>query len=295
VPAGSYTVTASDSTAYSASAIFTVTSALSLNPIAGAGGSTVTLSGSSYTPTTSLTVTFDGTRLKTSGLCTTDASGYLLASNHCAFTVPAVAAGLHTVTASDGTYSGSATFTVTRGISLSPSAGAVGSSVTINGSGFAPFDTIALTFDRSSVSVTASGVTACTTDASGRFSSCTFIVPPKTAGSYTVTATDRSANSASASYTVKPLIRLTSSAGTSVGAVGSTVLLSGSNYTPGSSLTVTFDGTRLKTSGLCTMDASGNLPASNNCAFTVPDVRAGIHNVAASDSNANSASAIFTV
>src|SRR5205085_1255358 len=121
-----------------ASAIFTVTPAISLNLIAGAVGSAVTLSGSNYTPNSTLTVTFGGAALRMSGLCTTDASGYLLASNNCAFTVPATTAGPHTVTASDGTYSGSATFTVIRAISLTPRAGVGGSAAAVSGSGFAP-------------------------------------------------------------------------------------------------------------------------------------------------------------
>src|SRR5205085_9209160 len=130
-------------------------------------GSTITLSGSTYTPNSTLTVTFDGAALSTSGTCTTDASGNLPASNTCAFTVPAKTAGSYTVTASDGTYSGSATFTVNSAISLIPSAGAGGSPAAVSGSGFAPFAPIAVTFDGSSVSLTASAGMPCTADASG--------------------------------------------------------------------------------------------------------------------------------
>jgi hypothetical protein len=311
--AGIHTVTASDYSTnvaavrfyHSASAGYTVTPALSLNPSAGAAGSTVTLSGSSYAPNSDITVTFDGAALTTSGICTTDASGYLLAGNNCTFTVPATTAGIHTVTVSDGTYTGSATFavnpalslipsagagTVIRVISLIPSAGPAGSGAAISGSGFTPSSTIALTFD-------GSVTTFCTADATGNISYCAFTVPAVAAGIHTVMASDGTAYAASAIFTVTPAIfTLTPAISLNriAGAVGSTVLLSGSTYTPNSTLTVTFNGAARRTSGICTTDASGYLLASNNCAFTVPAVPAGYYTVTVSDGT-YSGSATFTV
>jgi hypothetical protein len=284
VARGIHIVTASDGTGYSASALYTISPAFSLYPIAGAGGSAVLLSGGNYTPNTSLTVTFDGAALSTSGICATDASGYLLASNNCGFTVPAKTAGSYKVTVSDGTYSGSATFTVNPAISLIPSAGATGSSAAVSGSGFAPFTPISVSFNGNSVP------TSCTADASGRISYCAFTVPAVAAGIHTVTASDGTTYSASAIFTATPALSLNAIAG----AAGSTVTLSGSSYTPDSSITVTFDGTQLKTSGTCTTDASGYLPASNNCAFTIPATTSAPHTVTASDGT-YSGSATFTV
>jgi hypothetical protein len=202
--AGAHTVTASNSSAnsapagytYSAAASYTVNPAISLNPSTGAAGSTVTLSGSNFKPNSTITVTFDGTVLSTSGTCTADAKGTLPASNNCAFTVPAETAGSYTMTASDGTYSGRATYTVIPAIDLTPSAGAVGSKAALSGSGFAPNDTITVSFDGSSVA------TSCVADANGSFSSCTFTVPTAGAGAHTVKASDSSANSARATYTI---------------------------------------------------------------------------------------------
>src|SRR5207248_633282 len=162
------------------SAVYTITPAISLNQSAGAVGSAVTLSGSSYAPNSILTVTFDGAALTTSGICITDASGYLLESGRGSCSERATTAGLHTVTASDGTaYSASAIFTVSPTI---------------------------------------------------------FTVIP-------------------AIYAVTPAISLNRIAG----AVGSTVLLSGSTYTPNSTLTITFNGAARRTSGICITDASGYL------------------------------------
>jgi hypothetical protein len=68
----------------------------SLFPSAGAGFSSIAVSGSGFTPDGPITLTFDGRRVATS--CTADATGSF---SYCAFTIPAVAAGTHTVTASD--------------------------------------------------------------------------------------------------------------------------------------------------------------------------------------------------
>jgi flagellar basal body rod protein FlgG len=366
-PEGPHTVTASDGTT-SAAAMYTIGPAFSLNVTAGTVGSPVLLSGSNYTPDSSLTVTFEGTALRTSGTCITDAKGNLPASNNCAFTVPPATAGIYNVTTSDGTYSGTTPFTVNSAISLTASAGAVGGGAAVSGSGFASFDPITVSFDGNNVStdctanasgsfryctltvpdatggthtvtvtdphgnsasasytvnpaisriaragavgssaaISGSGFKAnatitvtfdgnsvstnCTTDATGSFSPCAFTVPAKTTGIHTVMASDGSENSATVIYTVTPAISLNATAGTA----GSTVLLSGSNYTPNSTLTVTFDGAALRTSGICTTDASGNLPASNNCAVTVPATAAGSYTVTVSDGT-YTGSSTFTV
>jgi hypothetical protein len=364
---GPHTVTASDGTT-SAAAMYTIGPAFSLKPTAGAVGSTVLLSGSNYTPDSSLTVTFEGTALRTSGTCTTDDKGNLPTSNNCAFTVPPATAGIYNVTTSDGTNSGTAIFTVNAALSLTASAGAVGGGAAVSGSGFASFDPITVSFDGNNVStdctanatgsfryctftvpaatggthtltatdphgnsasasyavnpairrtaragavgssaaISGSGFKAnatitvtfdgnsvstdCTTDADGSFSPCAFTVPARTAGIHTVTASDGSENSAWAMYTVTPAISLNATAGT----VGSTVLLSGGNYTPNSTLTITFDEAALSTSGICTTDDNGNLPASNNCAFTVPAKAAGSYTVTVSD-DTYTVSSTFTV
>jgi hypothetical protein len=193
------------------------------------------------------------------------------------------------VTASDGKDAGSATYTVIPAISLSATAGAVGSKAVVNGSGFAPNDTIALAFDGASVPTF-----FCTTDAAGRFSSCAFAVPAAAAGSHTVMASGSSLNAAwaiypntaAASYTVTSAISLSPSAG----AVGSTAAVSGNGFAPYSTIAVSFDGRRVATS--CVADVDGSF---SSCTFTVPPAATGSHTVTASDGSANSAAARFTV
>jgi hypothetical protein len=286
---GTHTVTASDSYGYVASASYTINPALSLDATVGPAGSAVALSGSNFKPNSTITVTSDGAALSTSGTCTADDKDNLPATNACAFTIPAAPAGPHAVTASDGTYSGSATYTVKPAIDLSASAGAVASRDVVSGSGFAPNDIIAVTFDGNSVPTSAS----CTTDAQGSFA-CAFAVPPAPAGTHTVAASGSSTNaawatypnSASASYSVTPAISLTPSAG----AVGSGAAVSGNGFAPYSTIAVSFDGRSVATD--CVADETGSF---SSCTFTVPTVAAGSRTVTASDSSGNSASARFTV
>src|SRR2546423_986576 len=265
---GTYKVAVSDG-AHSAWTLYAVTpGGLSLNLTAGVVGSAVMLNGSNYTPNSTLAVRFDGSKVSTSGICTTDAKGNLPATNNCAFTIPATSAGPHAVTVSDGTYSGSATYTVNTALSVTPEAGPVASAAAVSGSAFAPYSPIKVTVGDSHVD------TACATDAKGNLSYCAFTVPDMHVGTRTVTVKDGSGYSAAASFTVEPAISLNLPAG----AVGSTITLSGSNYKAGGSLSVKFDSEELSTS--CKADSSGNV---SGCAFTVPAATAGDHTVKVSD------------
>jgi hypothetical protein len=262
---------------HSAWALYSVGPDISLNATAGSVGSTVMLTGSNYPPNSTLSVTWEDAKLKTTGTCTTDAKGNLPATNNCAFTVPATTAGPYDVTVSAGGLSGSATYTVSTAIGLSPSDGPVGSGAAVSGSGFAPNSPIKVTVGGSSVTLTGlGGAVPCTTDGDGNFSYCSFTVPDVHTGARTVTAKDGSGYAASATYTVGGSINLSLPGGT----VGSTITLSGSNWKSGSTLTVSLDGEKLNTSGSCTADASGKL---NNCTFTIPAATGGDHTLTVSD------------
>lgn len=206
--AQSVTVAGSDVgtvTADSATAMFTITtSSITLNPTSGPVGTTVTVTGTSFIPDSTITIKFDGTTLATTpATVTTSAAGGFTAT----FVVPASTAGGQTVTASDGTNTGSATFTVTPKITLTPTSGPVGTTVTVTGSGFAGGSKITVTFNGATVITSPATVT---TSATGGFTA-TFAVPTSTTGSKTVTATDASSNAASATFTVSAAKGLDSS------------------------------------------------------------------------------------
>src|SRR5437868_6713471 len=121
--AGTHAVTASDN-ANSASAGYTVNPAISLTPSTGAAGNGATVSGSGFDAYAAITVSFDGTTVSTS--CIANAVGSF---RYCVYTVPAVTAGAHIVTASDYStnvasvrfyHTASASYTVTPAIRLYP-------------------------------------------------------------------------------------------------------------------------------------------------------------------------------
>ncbi|MDE1728048.1 MAG: hypothetical protein KGH81_02570, partial [Thaumarchaeota archaeon] len=100
-----------------------------------------------------------------------------------------------------GTISGTGTITGTAVINviltLSLTSGAVGTSVTMSGSGFVASHAITATYGGTSLTL---GGT-CNTNASGNLAGCTFTVPASTSGAHTVTANDLT-NSPSATFTV---------------------------------------------------------------------------------------------
>ena len=84
---------------------------ISLSPISGAVGSTVTVSGSGFAASSAITATFGGSPVTLSGPTTTDESGNIPLG--VTFTVPASAAGGQLVNVTDASSNfGSATFTV---------------------------------------------------------------------------------------------------------------------------------------------------------------------------------------
>ena len=90
------------------------------------------------------------------------------------------ARGDHTITASDGTNEDSATLTVFADVSLNPTAGNIGTELTVTGTGFSGVVTVQ--YDDTVVATT-------TADASGAFT-VVFTAPASTGGNHTITASD---------------------------------------------------------------------------------------------------------
>jgi hypothetical protein len=278
---GAKTVVITDASSNQGSATFTVNPAITLSPTSGNVGSSVTVTGSGFAASSTVTINYDGVVQTTSpATVTTSSSGAFSAS----FSVPASVVGAHTVSASDGSSSSSATFTVTQSITLAPTSGSVGSSVTVTGSGFAGSKTVTIKFGSTTMTTVPSTVT---TDAYGSFSA-SFTVPAATAGGKTVTATDAGSNSASATFTVTPAITLSPTSGN----VGTTVTVSGTGFTASSAITGKFAGSTVTLSGTTTTDSSGSFSAAT---FTVPASAAGGQVVTITDGSSKSATATFTV
>ena len=125
-------------------------------------------------------------------------------------------------------------------ISINPTSGPVGTSVTVTGNGFAPISTVAITFGGSNVATV-------TPTSNGGFTA-TFRVPLSSSiGDQTVKATQGS-NSASKTFTVTSLVTPTIFLDPTSGPVGTSADIAGAGFDPSSTITIEFDGTLVVTS-----------------------------------------------
>ena len=288
VPSGTSgtTVTATDVGGQTATGRFTLTTpAITLSPKQGPVGASVTVSGTGFSASTTLkSLVFDNVVISscTSGSLTTNAAGAF----SCTFAVPSGTSGT-TVTATDvgGQYA-TKSFTVTvPKITVSPTRGPVGATVTVSGTGFSVSSSVGLLFDGVTISSCTSG--SLTTSATGTFS-CTFAVPSGTSGT-TVTATDVGGQTATKAFSVTtPKITVTPSRGP----VGATVTVSGTGFSVSSSVGLLFDGVTISscTSGSLTTSATGTF----SCTFAVPSGTSGT-TVTATDVGGQTATKAFSV
>ncbi len=248
---------------FTSSQMFYVTSgsstALTLAPSSGAAGSLVTASG--YVPNTTygayanipIVITFAGIQVASA---TTDSTGYFTT----AFVVPNGLSGVQTVTATSAYYgfSASQVFTLgsSTGLTLTPSSGIVGTSVTASGyvttSTYGTYNFIQITITFGSTQV------ASTMTNSIGYYSATFSVPSGVSGSQTVTATSASYGFTAAQIftVVSPNITLSST----TAVPGTLVTVTGGGFTPSEAVTLSWsNGT---SAGSATADASGNFTAT---------------------------------
>ncbi|MDO8567942.1 MAG: hypothetical protein Q7R57_04420 [Dehalococcoidales bacterium] len=269
VPAGgsgSYTVQATDGT-NSASTTFIISASLSVNPASGLTGATLTLSGSNFSPSTTVTISYDAAQIATA---VTDASGSFSTS----FKAPVGRNGPHIITATDGTNSVTVNFSIQASITLSTPVGQVDSGVTVSGTGFAQGRGLTVTFDRIQAATT-------TTDGYGSFGA-TFKVPGLPSGGHQIAATD-GVSMVTANFTVS------SSASLSPvnGYVGTTITVKGAGLGSAKAVTVDYDKVQVATGAT---DVNGAFTAT----FATPNSATGNHQVGLTDGT-STASFTFTV
>ncbi len=179
--AGSYDIEVTDADDNSDSAEFTLGAAvLSLSPSTGYVGSEVTVSGTGFQAVQQITITFDNDTIAT---IASDTNGSFTTS----FDIPVLAADSYAVTASDGTNTAEADFSISTSASISPQTstaapGHVGSELIISGIGFIAGNAINVTYDESQMATA-------TVATDGTFSA-TFTVPAGSGGEHNITATD---------------------------------------------------------------------------------------------------------
>ena len=194
---GPHTVMVTDGTNSPIATFAVLPLSVSLSPSSGIVGTPITITGAGFVASRSLTVTYDGSTTGMPTTCSTNSLGNV--NPGCAFTVPLSSSGPHTVEVSDGTNSPTAKFAaLPLSVSLSPSLGAVDTTVTIAGIGFLALHYLTVTYDGSSAGMP----TTCTTKAFGNISSgCIFMVPTSVLGPHVITVSDGT-NSPTATFTV---------------------------------------------------------------------------------------------
>jgi large repetitive protein len=229
--------------AYSASPAVSTAPKLILRPFTTSPGKSVKVTGLHFTPSSTVTITFNGADVA-SGVATNTSGGFV--TN---FAVPiGTKAGSYPVVAIDAlSFQASNTLVVAAKskITLSTEGNPriVGSPLTIVGSGFIPNNPLTVLFGGTVVA-------SLSTNSTGGFTT-SFPIPKVSAGSYTVSANDGT-NTASKSFTVNP--HLTSSP-TSV-APGGMITVAGTGFAANSNVAFTLNGAAL--SATATTDSSGS-------------------------------------
>ncbi len=235
---------------------------LTRSPAYGPPGTQVTLNGTGFNANTEINIIYDGDLLTAdSGNTTTNASGGFTGV---VITVPDNGNSTpHTITVStDATHTASQSFSTPK-ITVSPANGIAGSTVIINGTGFASGDTgIAVLFNGQAVTLTPSSPAV----SAGAWSA-SFTVPSIAAGSYNIGAYG---NNTDATYVPEVSYTLNSSASISVnkssGNVGTSVNVNGTGFTSGETVTIKYDNTTVvptfTLSSVTTFSKSFTIPAS---------------------------------
>ena len=199
VTGGTYQIFATDGT-NSATTTFTVPSSLTLSPSSGTPGTTVNVNGSGFLSGEGIVVGWNNASREVAA-ATANTSGAFTAS----FAVPSSSRnGDHQVIAT-GQSSGFATtaiFSVSGGsnppptLTLDPTSGPRGSSISVTGSGFGASEQV-------NVAVDDSNVTSTNTDASGNFSTSITAASTLSNGAHTISATGvTSGKTASDTFTI---------------------------------------------------------------------------------------------
>jgi hypothetical protein len=273
-------------------ATFTLYPTIFLSPTTGVIGSSLTVTGIDFSAgPAAVTVSFDGQLLTRIGGsdCAGGSGATLITPDdlggfNCTFTVPSWATlGPNSVQGDDTNTSeltAVVTFTLTTPeLTLSPMNGPTDTVVTASGAGFS--SAVGISFSISTGG-TIGSASPCSSSDAGSFTGCVFAVyGPEIAYTITATGADSSAlpaDSASASFTVTAGLTITSTPLT--GPPGTSIVVTGSGYTPGYGIELEF-GVTYSTALLAhpcigvPVNASGGF----TCMFSAPDVGQGVYSV----------------
>jgi hypothetical protein len=262
-----------------ASRTYTVVSSpsLSIDPLTGPNGTTVTVTGLGYNPNEQVQVYWDSTGSSGTLLKTVTATS--LGTFSTTVTTPTATAGGHLIVGK-GVTSGhkpSRTFTVTSAvapsITIATTSGPVGTVVPITGQGYTPGETVDIRWDKSSgtilKTVTASGT--------GTFST-TAAVPEASPGKHLFVGVGRTSKAKpSRSFTVAEVsaVKATIAITPLTGRTSTMVTVTGEGYFPNESIRVYFNSTGSSGTLLATTTATASGTFSTS--VTIPHTTGGGH------------------
>ena len=260
-PRGSYTVTVTTTALDTSNTLyFTITPTISLSTLSGNVGDSITVSGTGFIASSTVTIYFDSTSRTTT---TSTSSGTI---SNVTFTVPSSVGGTHLVKGRDSSGDSlSVSFLVLPKVTISPTSGTVGGQVTVSGTGFHASSVIAIYLDNESVRSTQ-------TNSGGTVSNVTFTIPESYQGSHTLVMQDASGSQATTSLTILPAFTISSTSGTP----NSKVTVSGKGFKASSAITVYIDQVSIATT---TSSSKGSF----NSEITIPPFSGGVHQITVSD------------
>ena len=254
---------------------------ITLSPLSGAAGTTVTVSGKNFQSYASdkVHIYFDGEEIANSPIAVLSNGEFKVS-----FTVPDTTtpgAAYVTVRDKDGHQLGeSASFIVPKtGIKLNIGGGVVGTTVTVAGTGFHAGGTV--TFYYADRTTTELGTAVATPTGECTYS---FNIPDSTAGAHVITAKDITDSQAEAVFSVIPSIVLSPVSG----AINDKVTVTGTGFGYKSQVVIDFGNQPVATS------KTGD-NGSFETTFKVPGVKLQAYNVEAKDGEGNMAEAAFTI
>jgi len=293
--AGDHTVKATDEAGNEASATLTIGPAITLSPTSGPTGTIVEITGRGFTKEDVdvggkyINISIDDTPCPLIEDITVRSDGRFSGK----FVIPNVdEADTYTITAKIyklEEVSATADFEVTGipKITVTPTSGSPGSTVTIEGVNFTAKAGIEVTIDFGDLSEYATTETNAT---GGFLTSITVPSVPVSAEAYTITATDDYGVTASADFRVAlTTLAISPSSGTT----GTKVLLMGGGLTPLTSFNVTIDGELMIYDGTFSTNKDGNI--ERDTYVYVPTVPVGTHTIMVMDEEGIIATATFEV
>lgn len=252
---------------------------VSVSPATGIVGTTMTISGEGFTTPATFTITFGfgSTTPRSVGTGTVGSGGNISSTA----TVPEMPGGMYTIQIS--TSAGQAlttSFTITSNITLNKTSGFVSDQASVSGTGFAVSTSVTIYFDSANVGTG-------TTDANGKFTAATFIIPESYNGSHTIMVQDSAGHSASTNFSTSQSITIAPTTGAS----GDGVKINGTGFKARKSITITFGNLAVNsTPPTVVTDDKGSFTAT----FPVPLLVKGAYEATANDGT-NKASVNFAV